>query len=224
MRRFAVLLCLTLFAQLAQAVDFEVGAGWARYAARGNMMWYQEGMPHQLDLDAPVLEAGLAGNILGYGRFGLDWHAGYVYVGDARSSAIATSDQNYNKAIKGCAAPRCDFQSRFDGHGGIQGARLTLEPFYRYGHWRFGAEVGALVYRPRWNVTVYNRPIETDYQTTHAFHVKGDTAIRVSPALGASVGYDRLSLHYMMYLNASSGAPYHSLSTTVHTLTLRYRF
>lgn len=42
----------------AHAVDLELGAGFSKYNARGNMMWYQEGLPYELDLRAPVIEAG----------------------------------------------------------------------------------------------------------------------------------------------------------------------
>lgn len=222
MRR--LLFCLALlFAPAAHAVDVEIGAGVAHYNARGNGMWYQEGFPYKLDLNAPVVEAGLAGNVLDRGRFGLDWHATYVYMGDARSDAVATSDENYNAAARGCRGT-CDFQSRFVGHGGLQGLRFTLEPTYTYNRWRFGIEAGVFVYRPRWHVTVYNRPAETDYETTHAFQVAGDTSIRVTPVIGASIGRGNVSLAYLYYVNASSGAPYHSLWNSVHTLTIRYRF
>lgn len=208
---------------VASAVTVEIGAGAARYEARGNMMWYQEGLPHSLDLNAPALEIGLTGNVIERGRWGLDWHAGYAYMGNVHSDAIATpDDRNYSKATKSCVG-ECIAHSRFVGNGHVQGLKLTLEPTYTYNGIRFGIEAGAYVYRPTWNVTVYNW-VPAKGAEPQTIHANGSRSIGVSPVAGASVGFKNFSVSYLHYFNTGSGAPFHSLWKGMDTITLRYRF
>src|SRR6185369_17668114 len=69
------------------AVDFEIGAGIAHTTTRGNGMWYQDGFPHKLDLNAPTLEIGLSDNFIQRGRWGANWRASYIYLGNVHSDA-----------------------------------------------------------------------------------------------------------------------------------------
>lgn len=208
---------------VASAVTVEVGAGVAHYEARGNMMWYQEGLPHRLELNAPAFELGLTGTLLERGRWGLDWHAGYAYMGTAHSDALATpDDRNYSKATKSCVG-ECIAHSRFVGNGHVHGIKLTLEPTYTYNGIRFGIEAGAYVYRPTWNVTVYNWIPEkgAEPQTITA---AGNRHVGVTPVAGVSIGYGNLSVSFLHYFNTGSGAPFHSLWNGTSTLMLRYKF
>lgn len=226
MKKFLIsvaLIASTLLPLAAHAVDIEVGAGLVHYQPRGNMMWYQEGMPYKLDLNAPSIEAGLAGAVITHDRWGLDWHASYVYMGTVSSDAIATSDENYNKVLKSCDGP-CHYKSRFVGHGNVHGIKLSLEPNFTRNGIRYGVEFGAYIFKPKWEVTLYNRPMENGYEGTGAVTVSHNRKIQVAPVVGASVGYKNFSVSYLYYFNRSTGDEWHSLWKGTTTLMIKYRF
>ena len=78
----------------ANAADFEVSAGESKFASQPNGTWYQNGFAHDLDLTSPSLSIGATGYVNDWMR----WHAGYMYLGDASSNAIAvSSDAAYAK-------------------------------------------------------------------------------------------------------------------------------
>lgn len=223
MRRTLVFLSLLICAGAAQAVDFEVGAGAAHYVPRGNMMWYQDGFPHTLDLNAPAIEAGLVGNVLERGRFGLDWRVTYVYLGTVRSDAIATDDANYDKVVRGCHG-RCTLQNRFHGSGRSQGVKLTLTPTYTWNGWKIGLEAGAFVHQNRWNVAIDFRPYYASYNTTFSYDLHTERKWTVAPVVGLSVGRGPFSVAATYYFNKSRGDDVHTLWQGVAVATIRYRF
>ncbi|MDT6962947.1 hypothetical protein QTN24_15725 [Cupriavidus sp. SZY C1] len=217
------LIASTLFPLAAHALDFEVGAGVARYTTRGNMMWYQEGFPHTLDLNAPAFEAGLADNFYQNGRFGIDWHASYVYMGNVHSDAIATPvDSNYDKVNKTCFG-ECYAMSRYVANGHNQGIKLTIEPNYTYMGWRFGLEAGAYIFRPTWHATVYDvPPCKTCEPQT--LNVASDSRIQVAPVVGVSIGRGGFSVAALHYFNKTRGDPTFPIWKSTTTLMLKYRF
>lgn len=214
MKHFLALVLLA-FATAAQAVDFEIGAGAAHYTPRGNMMWYQEGLPHKLDLNAPVYEAGLVDTAWSHGRWSLDWRATFVYVGSVHSDAIATYDDNYDKATQGCIGT-CAALDRYMTTGHKTGIRLTLQPTYTYNGWRFGVESGVYIYRPTFHANVYTP--ET------VINVSGTTRIQFAPVVGVSVGRGPWSVAYMHYFSKTLQDPYYAIWRATDTITLRYRF
>lgn len=205
------------------AVDIEVGAGVAHYTTRGNMMWYQEGFPHKLDLNAPTLELGLSDNFIQYGRWGVKWRASYVYLGNVHSDAWATPvDSNYNPQTKSCNG-ECYHMSRYVGNGHNQGIRLTLEPNYTFNGWKFGVEGGAYIYRPTWNATIYDVPPckGCEGQTLHS---RSPHNIQFAPVIGASISHGPFSVSYMHYFNKTRNDPGYAIWKHTDTVTLRYRF
>jgi hypothetical protein len=211
------LIALMLFSAVARAVDFEVGGGIAHYTTRGDMMWYQEGLPHKLDLNAPVIEAGLSGNVVQQGRWGLDWRALWVYVGNVSSSAIATYDDNYDKRTKSCIG-QCKALDLYTGNGHMNGLRLTLEPNYTWNGWKFGAETGVYIYRPTWHAHTYDK--DGSWHTPKDYQAP----IQFAPVVGASVSRGPWSLAYMHYFSKTNRDPYYAIWKATDTLTLRYRF
>jgi hypothetical protein len=201
----------------AMAVDIEIGAGISHYTPRGNMMWWQDGLPHKLDLNAPAFEIGLADRFYTRGRWGVDWHAGYVYLGNVHSDARATADHNYSKETKSCIGT-CLYQNRFVGNGHTQGIKLTLEPNYTWNGWKLGVEGGAMAYIHTWNVNVYNS------QGDLLVNTNSERKVRFAPVVGASISRGPFSVAYTHYFNKPYSDPMYSLWRATDTVTLRYRF
>lgn len=214
MKRLLLYLFL-LVAPVAHAVDLEIGAGVAHYTPRGDMMWYQEGLPHKLDLTAPALEIGLADTFWQSGAWSVDWRASYVYIGSMHSDAIATDDANYDKGTKSCIGV-CTEQDRYMTTGHMSGLRLTLQPTYTYNGWRFGIEGGAYIYKPTFHANVY-RP---DY----VGHVSYDSGWQVAPVVGASIGRGPWSLAYLHYFSKTLHDPTYAFWRATDAVTLRFRF
>src|SRR6201998_2191768 len=78
--------------------QFEAGLGLAQYSDRGDGTWTQWGAPRNSeDLRAPIVTAGVTGPILARGKWGVDWHADYQYLGTADAQCLCTiTDQNYD--------------------------------------------------------------------------------------------------------------------------------
>lgn len=221
--RYILALLLTCYAALAQAVDLEIGAGMSRYTPRGNGMWYQEGLPHALILNAPAFEIGLTDNSWQRERYGLDWHVSYVYMGNVHTDAQATSlDANYDASTKRCIS-LCDRLARFVGNGHNQGVKFTLEPTFTYAGWRLGVEGGIYVFHPTWHAAVYNVAYcETcDAQT---LHFATNIGLRAMPVVGFNVGNGEVSVAYMHYFNKTLNDPTYAFWRATDTITLRYRF
>lgn len=216
MKRLALFLLALPIA--AHAADFEIAAGVARYQPRGNGMWYQDGFPHSISLNAPAVQIGLTGNLLPH----LDWHADYVWLGQVRSDAIATSDANYGGPQQPCKGS-CEWKNRLTGHGYVQGFKLSLEPYTHWNGWRFGVEAGAFVYKPYWQVDVIWRAAP-DYNDSRWFTIKNTAAVQVAPMAGFSIGRDNVDVSYQFFLTKSLGKDQYSLYKTTHVLQLRYRF
>jgi hypothetical protein len=207
---------------LAHAWDFEVGAGVAHFADRGNMFWYQEGLPHQLQLTTPALELGVTGDVVPH----LAWHADVVYMGRVRTDAVATPDDaNYDPVAKSCRG-QCIARSNFTGRGDSIGARLTLEPYTYVAGWRIGIEAGAYITRNRWTETVYDwRPNPDDGAGLRTVRVTDDSGWRVVPTAGASIGRGNVDLVYRWYRTRSpNGTLYPAIWQNTQSLTARYRF
>lgn len=202
----------------AMAVDLEIGAGVARYTTRGDMMWYQEGFPHKLDLNAPTLEIGLHGNAYQHGQWGLDWRTSYVYVGNVHSDAMAVSDDNYSRHTKSCIGP-CKRADRFVTNGHMSGIRLTIEPTYTYNGWKFGVEGGVYVYRPTFHASIYDGD-----GGPGQWHSNYKPPIQVAPVVGLEVSRGPFSLAYMHYFSRTLRDPYYAIWKATDTVTLRYRF
>lgn len=211
--------CLLFLAPaMASAVEIEIGAGAARYTTRGDMMWYQEGFPHRLDLRAPTFEVGLTGNALQYGRWGLDWRASWVYVGNMQTESLAVSDDNYSRHTKSCIG-ECKRADKFVTNGHMNGIRLTLEPTYTYNGWKFGVEGGLYIYRPTFHANIYDGD-----GGPGQWHSNYRPPIQYSPVVGLEVAYRNFSVAYMHYFSRTLRDPYYAAWKATDTITVRYRF
>lgn len=200
----------------ALAVDIELGLGGAHYTTRGDMMWYQEGLPHKRDLNAPTYEASLVGTAWQSGAWSMDWRASFLYVGNVHSDAMAVADEDYNRFTKTCLRG-CDTAARFVGNGHQIGVRLTVAPTYTYNGWRMAPEGGLYIYRPTWHEVMY-----TVYGGS--LNVNGTTHWQLAPVIGASIGYGAWSVAYLHYFSKTLNDPYHAIWKATDTITLRYRF
>lgn len=218
MKRLALLLLLVVPA-FAHAVDIEIAAGAAHYQPRGNGMWYQEGMPHSFSLNAPAVQVGVVGAVMPH----LDWRVSYVWLGQVRSDAIATTDENYGTPQNPCRG-QCVSKGRFVGHGYVQGVKFSLEPYTHYAGWRFGVEVGAFVFRPFWQVDYTERLAVNNYADSGTHTWKNTAAWQVSPMAGVSVGRGSVSLSYQFFMTSARGDGQFSLYGATHVVQLRYRF
>jgi hypothetical protein len=187
MKPLLLLLALPVAAH-ASWFEYEAGIGMAQYETEDGR-WWQQDVSHSLRSRAPAFSAGLTGPVIQRGAWGLDWHADYVYLGRAAASCVCVSDANYDpvahKVLKDAD------KGAFTGSGHMSGVVLSLEPYaWRWGL-RWGAEVGAYVYRDTWS----------DNVITPAFQVqvRSDNAWRVAPVVGASVGDGKWSVNYRHY-------------------------
>lgn len=199
------------------AIDIEIGVGIAHYTPRGDMMWFQKGLPHKLDLNALSLELGVVGNVVTYGRWDLDLHADYVYLGNVHTDARATADHNYSRDTQSCIG-ECLYKNRFVGNGHTQGIKLMLDPGYTWNGWRLGVQGGAMAYIHTWNVNVWNQ------DGVFLSNNSSDHRVRFAPVIGASIGRGNFSLTYTHYFNKPYADPMYSFWKATDTITLRYRF
>ncbi|MDE4918585.1 hypothetical protein ACUXAV_000684 [Cupriavidus metallidurans] len=216
MPKTLIALAAALLPCVASAVTLEVGAGVAKYETRGDMMWYQEGLQHSLDMSAPTFEIGLTDTAYQWDRFGLDWHAGYVYLGNVHSDAQATADQNYSRHTKTCIGA-CWYRNRFVGNGHMQGLKLTLEPNYTWHGVRVGIEGGVYAFVHTWNVNVYT-------EGGQVINTSSDHKVRFAPVLGLSVGNGNFSVVYTHYFSKTNNDPMFAIWKATDTITLRYKF
>lgn len=192
-----LLAALALIAPLyAHAWSFESGAGATSFETEPGR-WYQQLQPHSLDTVSPEYSIGVTGNLLMRGAWGIDWHAGYVNLGRATSSCQCdTSDENY-------AAHNTQHTALFSGSGRAQGFAATIEPYRWYGGVRIAAEVGAFVYRAKWNETITGWTVNDAPPQDLALSASG---WHVAPVAGVSIGGAIWTLsyrHYFMRINSA---------------------
>lgn len=214
MKALALLVALPLTAHAGSWLEFEAGVGVGRFHTQDGL-WYQQAEPHSLDITSPVFSLGLTGSVINRGKWGVDWHADYVYLGHSGASCDCTSDRNYDSNEHRVLSYN-DPTANFQGSGTTQGVSLTLEPYYRYRGFDFGIEGGAFLYRASWHESVYGLP-------GGVVSVSASNYIRPGAVIGASVSKGLWSIayrHYIMIWN--KGNP--PLATGADTLELKWRF
>lgn len=223
MKRLFLAACAALLPLAAQAVDFEASVGASRYSTIGNMTWYQEGLPHTLDLSSAAVQVGATGAILPW----LDWHADYVWLGNVRSDAIATPDDaNYDPVAKACRG-ECVARSRFVGTGRVQGFAFTLEPHVDVNRWRFSVSGGPFLYRANWDVTVSDW-IAAPGDTPHTITAHHTPAWQLGYVAGVGVSYGNLTVQYQRFFDQpksnEAAGNFPVLWRHTDMLSLRWRF
>jgi len=219
---------LALTIQNASAKTFfeiEAGIGGSAYQRGPDGLWIQDGFEHNLHLTAPAIEVGLTGDILSRPRWGLAWHADYVWLATVHTQGLATpSDANYNLQTKSCNGA-CWPMANYLGSGHNSGFILTLEPHYNLGGWRFGVEAGPYLFKNTWSVDVQGWRSSPDAAPTN-IHVENKAQWKLGYVVGASVGYKNFSLNYQYFANkegVTADNPYPPVWSGTHVLLAKYR-
>jgi hypothetical protein len=200
----AVAVALALACSSANAESFfqiEAGISSANYATQGDGTWYQQGLPHVLNIHTYGFSAGFTGALYDRGTWGVDWHVDYVNLGHISSSCDCTPiDSNYNTQTHQLVSDPIPVQNaQFIGNGNAQGVAFTLEPWMKYRGWRFGLEAGLFPYRPAWNETIYNW--QGDLGAPRTIHANTPHALQLGEVAGVNVGRGNFTLglkHYWL--------------------------
>lgn len=197
-------------------VQGQIGAGYARMGNIGDGVWQQWGSPgDRVNMNAPAITAGLTGTAWSHGRWSLDWHADYVYLGTIAASCNCVPDPAYN-AHAHKIIDRHAPTNYFNGQGHTQGIALTLAPTYAIGNgWRVAAEGGVWAYWQTWH-EYDNTPWGPD-NASHATHAQ------FAPVAGLSVQYKSFGLSYRHYFMSQSWNPFPAIATSADVLTATYR-
>lgn len=214
--------------QTAYAESFfqiEAGIGGSAYQRGPDGLWIQDGFEHDLHLTAPAIEAGLTGNIYQASRWGVSWHADYVWLATVHTQGLATpSDANYNLQTKSCNGS-CWPMANYLGSGHNSGFILTLEPHYDYAGWRFGVEAGPYLFKNTWSVDVQGWRSTPDAAPEN-IHVENKAQWKLGYVVGASVGYKNFRLNYQYFANkegVTASNPYPPVWSGTHVLLIKYR-
>lgn len=148
----ALLGAMILFTPMhARALGLEVGAGVAQYNHREDGVWYQQGLPHNLGLQAPAFLFGVWGDVTPIIR----WHVDAVDLGSVSvTSSDTVADSSYSTQTHQCIAT-CDNLMHLHADGSIYGIASTLE-LHTSGDWQLGIEAGPFLYHSSWSVQVPN--------------------------------------------------------------------
>lgn len=152
----ALVLILAIFgfapaASASSIADFDIGLGYSRYGHQPNGIWYQDGFPHKLKLEAPSLSIGARGWIAE--KWG--WRAGYIHLGRAEVNAqVQASDAVYNPASPTRCNGPCWPLSKLHGVGSVHGLYATVNPHFQLGGVTWMAEAGLFLYKPYWVVDI----------------------------------------------------------------------
>lgn len=221
-----VVTALTLVANPAHAASwfqFEAGIGATQYQTEDGR-WYQQGMTmSSVSARDVAFSAGVTGPLVARGRWGIDWHAGYVNLGRAAATCMCTpNDENYDAATHTYNPVKPAPLAYFTGSGRSQGFVLSLEPFYWWRGVRFGIEAGAYVNHADWQEGVYGWAPAYGVETQTL--AVSTSAWRVAPVAGISVGNGVWSIgcrHYFTSIQHYASPP---LWRDIDVLQVQYKF
>ena len=224
MKRTIIFAACLAACSVAHAVPrLEMGIGVTQFQDRGNMTWYQEGLPHKLQLNSPNVEIGITDN-WEYGRFGVAYHLAAVHMGYVKTDAVATPDDaNYDPVAKGCKG-ECLAHSNFTGRGSNFGVRATIEPYVTYNGWRVGIEGGVYYSKNIWKMTVYDwRGIYPGEEEKRTIRVDDRAGWMATPVVGVTIGKGNFDVSYKHYWHKSN-AEFPAIWRGMNTITVRYKF
>jgi hypothetical protein len=190
----------------------------------GDNLWYQEAFEHKLELTAPAVKVGLTGDLVTRPKWGIAWHADYVWLATVHTQAMATpSDPNYDVHTHQCIGP-CWPLANFLGSGHDAGFALTVEPYYNVGQWRVGVEVGPYIHRSAWSVDVIGWRPAPDAAPSN-IHVDNKGQWVLGATAGLSVSRGPFSIEYQYFYNpAPRSEPTPPIWHGAHVLMAKYRF
>ena len=224
MRALLWLLCCLPALAFGQMVP-EVGIGVTQFGRAIDGRWVQAPFPHTTDMRSGSSSVGFrwaTGRQIGPFD-NLYLRAGYEYQGRASSTAEATaSDENY----AACAAGRepCWPMSHWIGRGDVQGLYVSLLPERMVDGIGLHLELGAYLYRPRWEVTIPDW-IGSPDDTPHLVHVVHTPKWQVSPTLGFGLRRGAWALAYTIRRISADGDDYPAIyDKACHNISLRWTF
>jgi hypothetical protein len=207
-------------------VSLEIGIQSGKYNLKPDGTWYQQGLPHVLNIHSYGFNAGLTGTIVEHENWGINWHIDYVNLGHISSTCECTPmDENYNVKTKSLVAnPAFNAPlATFVGNGNAQGIAFTIEPYYRYRGVRFSFEGGFFPFRAVWDESIYNWQVNPN-TPPQTLHVSTPHSIRPGAVVGIGVGWRNSTVslkHYWMPMNTSNSPAIFNGATVVE---YRYRF
>lgn len=175
MKRFIALLALIvpLYTYAGTWFQYEAGIGVSRYTAGPDGEWYQQGMSHDLRLNAPAWRAGVQMNVSEPDGVapGVRLHLAYLNLGHEGMSSVAAPDKDayygahggyYDLHTQHCSGA-CQDVRDFNSGGRMQVVALTVEPFWNVGHGvQFGVEAGPAMFHVQWSASATN-PADTTF-------------------------------------------------------------
>jgi hypothetical protein len=190
----AILLILMLVATQAQAYDFEIGIGRTQYTRSLNGIWWQSLYEHHERMTGNAFNLGVTGMVAD----GWRGRVGYEYLGRTTSNCLATDDASFAAAllgVKNTAQP----SQRAIGYGEIHMLYGTVGYEFKIHDFAVTPEFGMNAYIPTWDVNVYNLQGKYLYKFHHTERVE------VTPSLGVSVGYGKISVALTVYKHIGAG-------------------
>lgn len=210
----AMLAASAVSAHATSWFQFEAGAGWAYVETYPDGTWYQQGLPHKLDMTPPVLTLGVTGPLYQAENWGVDYHVDLVYVSRISAWSLAVADSDYNPATHTVTNLRN--VSSFSGSGNELGISATVEPYYVYDGWKFGVQGGLYAYRQTWTEAVFG--------PNGAVQVQHSPSVQVTWTAGVSVGKGPWSVNYQYLPDKAPWNPYPGIAEKTHMVTVKYVF
>ncbi len=145
----------------ARSVHAEAAIGLTQFMDRGDGVWYQQALPHKLQLNSPALMLGVHGALGRYAGRRFDWHFDFFHLGRAASDSWAVMDNHYDPQRHVCLG-HCTQPSHFIGSGTLWGfsAMLGAEPLANR---RLEVRAGPWLYHQSWAVMIPNFYSSTGY-------------------------------------------------------------
>jgi len=224
-----LMLCaLSLLSCAAKAQDwfqFEAGAGLA-ISRDSDGQWVQYGEPHTETRSAPSVMLGATGPIWSSGRFGIDWHADFLYNSQIEASCSCVPDADYNPVTHQVISHEA-LPAYFSGSGREIGFMLTVAPYVWVDGFKVSAEGGAYIFRQFWNETVVYPDDPAIYPASYNNKIVDDShhpVWQLTWTAGVSVSRGPWTLAYHFLPDVAPWNPFPGLIQKTHLITMTYRF
>jgi hypothetical protein len=208
---FFALLSFVFSGYLFADWNAEIGLGVNKYNPDKDGTYYQEELPHDLDLQDVSYSIGAV-----YKTKRADFHIGLVKLGTHHIDSEAYPNDNEYSPITGCFVEECTETALFRGTGkgyGLYGSVSTPSTMKVY------AEAGLLYHRLTWHLDVYGHP-------NGDLH---DLMYTGGPQLGKLIGVGwnftpdtRVKLTYYDYKNGPGEFPVAVTSSLALTLNIEF--
>lgn len=140
------LACAVAISATAHATDFYIGTGATQYAKPANGVYYQNGYPYKLELNATPTILGVA-----FQHGAIRYRVELNQLGQAHTMAMAESDGVYSGYAKAGAT-----LVKLQGNGNVSGLLVSASKETTLGPGKFYGEAGLFAYRQNWKVSFYD--------------------------------------------------------------------